>query len=222
LKEITLEMVCELDEVELGQRAQSLSLTTLKMDEVEDNKATVNKSFKEELNGLRETARKLSRAVNTKSEVRPVVCFVEYHSPTQGTKRITRKDTGEFYRDEPMSGMECQSHLFEPDVNIDPEVNLEDLAERVVDAGATGVVVSLLDHLKEHRDSAAEVPEQEDELYDDAVRLVFEFGKASTSLLQRRMRIGYGRASQLIDTMHQRGLVGPADGSKPREILKPV
>jgi DNA segregation ATPase FtsK/SpoIIIE-like protein len=216
MKEITLEMVCELDEVELGQRAQSLSLTTLKMDEVEDNKATVNKSFKEELNGLRETARKLSRAVNTKSEVRPVVCFVEYHSPTQGTKRITRKDTGEFYRDEPMSGQECQSHLFEPDVNV------EDLAERIEDAGTAGVVVSLLDHMKEHRDSAAEVPEQEDELYDDAVRLVFEFGKASTSLLQRRMRIGYGRASQLIDTMHQRGLVGPADGSKPREILKPV
>ncbi len=59
-----------------------------------------------------------------------------------------------------------------------------------------------------------------DELFDDAVRLVFEFGKASTSLLQRRLRIGYGRAAHLIDMMERDGLVGPADGSKPREILK--
>jgi S-DNA-T family DNA segregation ATPase FtsK/SpoIIIE len=61
-----------------------------------------------------------------------------------------------------------------------------------------------------------------DPMYDDAVRLVFEFGKASTSLLQRRLRIGYGRAAHLIDLMHRDGLVGPADGSKPRELLKPA
>ena len=61
----------------------------------------------------------------------------------------------------------------------------------------------------------------DDELIDDAVRLVFEFGKASTSLLQRRLRIGYGRAAHLIDMMERDGIVGPADGSKPREILKP-
>ena len=60
----------------------------------------------------------------------------------------------------------------------------------------------------------------DDELFDDAVRLVFEFGKASTSLLQRRMRIGYGRAAHLIDMMERDGLVGPSDGSKPRELLK--
>ena len=59
-----------------------------------------------------------------------------------------------------------------------------------------------------------------DPLFDDAVRLVFEFGKASTSLLQRRLRIGYGRAAHLIDLMERDGLVGPADGSRPRELLK--
>jgi S-DNA-T family DNA segregation ATPase FtsK/SpoIIIE len=63
--------------------------------------------------------------------------------------------------------------------------------------------------------------EESDPMFDDAVRLVFEFGKASTSLLQRRLRIGYGRAAHLIDLMEQDGLVGPADGSKPRELLKP-
>jgi S-DNA-T family DNA segregation ATPase FtsK/SpoIIIE len=60
----------------------------------------------------------------------------------------------------------------------------------------------------------------DDPMFDDAVRLVFEFGKASTSLLQRRLRIGYGRAAHLIDMMYNDGLVGPADGSKPRELLK--
>src|SRR6202041_2604663 len=59
-----------------------------------------------------------------------------------------------------------------------------------------------------------------DPLFNDAVRLVIEFGKASTSLLQRRLRIGYGRAAHLIDLMERDGIVGPADGSKPREILK--
>jgi S-DNA-T family DNA segregation ATPase FtsK/SpoIIIE len=68
--------------------------------------------------------------------------------------------------------------------------------------------------------STDETSQEDDDLFDDAVRLVFEFGKASTSLLQRRLRIGYGRAAHLIDMMERDGLVGPADGSKPREILK--
>jgi S-DNA-T family DNA segregation ATPase FtsK/SpoIIIE len=61
---------------------------------------------------------------------------------------------------------------------------------------------------------------EHDPLYEDAVRLVVEFGKASTSLLQRRLRIGYGRAAHLIDLMEQDGIVGAADGPKPRELLK--
>jgi len=67
------------------------------------------------------------------------------------------------------------------------------------------------------------IEEDEDEndpLYGDAVKLVVEFGKASTSLLQRRLRIGYGRAAHLIDLMEQDGIVGAADGPKPREVLK--
>jgi len=59
-----------------------------------------------------------------------------------------------------------------------------------------------------------------DELFNDAVRIVLEYGKASTSLLQRRLRIGYGRAAHLIDLMERDGIVGAADGPKPREVLK--
>jgi len=62
--------------------------------------------------------------------------------------------------------------------------------------------------------------DEHDELYQDAVRIVLEYGKASTSLLQRRLRIGYGRAAHLIDLMERDGLVGAADGPKPREVLK--
>jgi S-DNA-T family DNA segregation ATPase FtsK/SpoIIIE len=60
----------------------------------------------------------------------------------------------------------------------------------------------------------------QDELFQDAVRIVLEYGKASTSLLQRRLRIGYGRAAHLIDLMERDGIVGAADGPKPREVLK--
>ena len=61
---------------------------------------------------------------------------------------------------------------------------------------------------------------EDDPMYGEAVKLVVEFGKASTSLLQRRLRIGYGRAAHLIDLMEQEGIVGAADGPKPREVLK--
>jgi DNA segregation ATPase FtsK/SpoIIIE, S-DNA-T family len=69
--------------------------------------------------------------------------------------------------------------------------------------------------------AAGEIDEADnDPLFNDAVRLVIEFGKASTSLLQRRLRIGYGRAAHLIDLMERDGIVGAADGPKPREVLK--
>jgi DNA segregation ATPase FtsK/SpoIIIE, S-DNA-T family len=58
-----------------------------------------------------------------------------------------------------------------------------------------------------------------DEKYDDAVRIVVQSGKASTSLLQRHLRIGYGRAASMIDMMYREGIVGPEDGSKPRQVL---
>ncbi len=62
--------------------------------------------------------------------------------------------------------------------------------------------------------------DENDPMFEDAVRVVLEYGKASTSLLQRRLRIGYGRAAHLIDLMYNDGIVGPADGPKPREVLK--
>lgn len=59
----------------------------------------------------------------------------------------------------------------------------------------------------------------EDDMFKDAVRVVIENRKASTSLLQRRLRIGYGRAARLIEEMEEQGIIGPADGARPREVL---
>jgi S-DNA-T family DNA segregation ATPase FtsK/SpoIIIE len=61
--------------------------------------------------------------------------------------------------------------------------------------------------------------EADDDMWRDAIQVVIEGHKASTSLLQRRLRIGYGRAARLIETMEEQGIIGQADGSRPREVL---
>ena len=64
------------------------------------------------------------------------------------------------------------------------------------------------------------VNEDQDPMYEEAVRLVLQMGKASTSTLQRHLRLGYGRAARILDMMQRDGIIGPPDGSKPREVLK--
>ena len=61
--------------------------------------------------------------------------------------------------------------------------------------------------------------EEFDARYDEAVALVTEAGQASISMVQRRLRVGYNRAARMIETMEKEGVVGPADGAKPREVI---
>jgi S-DNA-T family DNA segregation ATPase FtsK/SpoIIIE len=82
----------------------------------------------------------------------------------------------------------------------------EEVVSQPVQIGKGGVVASMDD-------------DQDDDMMKDAVAVVIQTGKASTSLLQRKLRIGYGRASRLIDIMEEQGIVGPADGAKPRQVL---
>jgi S-DNA-T family DNA segregation ATPase FtsK/SpoIIIE len=70
----------------------------------------------------------------------------------------------------------------------------------------------------DERDPELDGPE--DPLYQEAVRVVCEMGKASTSTLQRRLRLGYGRAARILDMMQRDGIIGPPDGSRPRDVLK--
>ncbi len=68
-------------------------------------------------------------------------------------------------------------------------------------------------------DAAEEALQDRDKLFRDAAELCIQHQGGSTSLLQRRLRIGYGRAARIIDQLHHAGVLGPADGSKPREVL---
>ena len=58
-----------------------------------------------------------------------------------------------------------------------------------------------------------------DELFEEAVRTVCQYDRASASLLQRRLKVGYARAARLLDELETAGVVGPGDGSKPRDVM---
>jgi S-DNA-T family DNA segregation ATPase FtsK/SpoIIIE len=60
---------------------------------------------------------------------------------------------------------------------------------------------------------------ERDELFEDALRICVEMKRASTSVLQRRLRIGYGRAAAILDMMEREGFIGQADGARPRPVL---
>ena len=64
--------------------------------------------------------------------------------------------------------------------------------------------------------------EDDDELYEEARMCVMEAGKASTSYLQRKLKLGYARAARLMDKLEERGVIGPGDGAKPREVLEKI
>lgn len=68
-------------------------------------------------------------------------------------------------------------------------------------------------------DNTMQVDDAEDELYETAKQEVIKMKKASASLLQRRLRVGYARAARLLDVLEERGVIGPADGAKPREVF---
>jgi len=77
---------------------------------------------------------------------------------------------------------------------------------------------SLKEEIERPEKSTNFITSEEDPLYEEAKRIVIEAKKASASLLQRRLRIGYARAARLIDLLEEEGIVGPADGAKPREV----
>ncbi len=89
----------------------------------------------------------------------------------------------------------------------EPAYNDEIISQPVQLNGKGGIVMDM------------NASDEDEPIYQDAVRVVIEGGKASTSLLQRRLRIGYGKAARLIETMEEQGIVGASDGNRPREVL---
>ena len=89
----------------------------------------------------------------------------------------------------------------------EPQYNDEIVAQPIQLNGKGGIV---MDHDAGSGDA---------DMYKDAVRVVVEAGKASTSLLQRRLRIGYGRAARIMEEMEEQGIIGAQEGSRPRDVL---
>ena len=76
----------------------------------------------------------------------------------------------------------------------------------------------IINHIEKDNDILG-LDDDEDELFDDALRIIFDNGEASTSLLQRRLRVGYNRAARMMDDLEHRGIISERDGTKPRDVL---
>ncbi len=99
-------------------------------------------------------------------------------------------------------------------------VSEPEISKLIVFLKESGIQPDYKEEVTEHVTSKVPEGEQpEDELFADAVRTVCEYDRASASLLQRRLRIGYARAARLLDELEERGIVGTSDASKPRDVL---
>ncbi len=89
--------------------------------------------------------------------------------------------------------------------------------EIALSSGSIGADKSIFESTLEDEDE-----EDDDELYEEARACVIEAGRASTSYLQRKLKLGYARAARLMDKLEERGVIGPGDGAKPREVLEKI
>ena len=105
---------------------------------------------------------------------------------------------------------------------------VEEVVAFVKQCGQPEYNQEILDHMERSVQAAEEggggaaggdVDDEDDPVFDEAVEIVVSSGQASVSMLQRRLKLGYSRATRLVDQMEERGIVGPFEGSKPRAVL---
>ena len=101
---------------------------------------------------------------------------------------------------------------------------IERVIAHVKSTSAVEYSQEVMEHIERQADADSSsggynAAEDEDELLPQAITIVVESGQASVSMLQRRLKLGYARAARLVDQMEQRGIVGPFEGSKPRQVL---
>lgn len=100
------------------------------------------------------------------------------------------------------------------------EKESERIVEFLKEQGVAQYDETVIKSVEENGAADGEAGEEDyDEKYDEAVEIVCDTGQASISMIQRRLRIGYNRAARIIETMEREGVIGPADGAKPREVL---
>ena len=90
--------------------------------------------------------------------------------------------------------------------------------EIALTSGSISADKSIFESTLEDEDDSGD----DDEMYEEARICVMEAGKASTSYLQRKLKLGYARAARLMDKLEERGVIGPGDGAKPREVLEKI
>jgi S-DNA-T family DNA segregation ATPase FtsK/SpoIIIE len=100
----------------------------------------------------------------------------------------------------------------------DGEVNdVIQFVKSQVEGGSTNYNADVLTRIE--RSNTSDAADETDDLLPEAIDLVVRSGQASVSMLQRRFRIGYNRAARIVDMMEARGIIGPQDGSRPRQVL---
>jgi DNA segregation ATPase FtsK/SpoIIIE, S-DNA-T family len=96
---------------------------------------------------------------------------------------------------------------------------IRELVDFVCGQGMPGFDTAMQERLQSSTGPAEDVSEEDEELVEKCLEIIRQEKKASTSLLQRRLRLGYTRAARIVDILEQRGILGPGEGAKPREIL---
>lgn len=96
---------------------------------------------------------------------------------------------------------------------------VERVVEYIKSQGNAEYNESIIDEINSEKENKNSDPGDNDELLPQAIELVVDAGQASVSLIQRKFKVGYARAARIIDQMEARGIVGPFEGSKPRQVL---
>lgn len=109
-------------EEEIRDKAKQLALAIQTQTQAQEEQKVAQAQFKERIEAQVSVIGRLSRSINMGWEMRTIDCRIEFHTPVQGTKRLTRIDTGEFVRDEAMSPHEMQEQLFKDDDMSDVDV----------------------------------------------------------------------------------------------------
>jgi DNA segregation ATPase FtsK/SpoIIIE, S-DNA-T family len=123
---------------------------------------------------------------------------------SEDTERLMQWYQG--VRDAKRAALAAQGLVLEEPLEIEPDILDQVRAKEALEQGSTD-------------GEGAEAAGDRDKLFREAAEVVVQNQQGSTSLLQRRLKVGYGRAARIIDQLHAAGVLGPPDGSKPRDVL---
>src|SRR5205814_4969752 len=111
------------------------------------------------------------------------------------------------------------SRLIRAQVVLVTDHEIQRVVEFVTAQSPPAFDISMNEKLEAASNASDDVTEEDEELVEKCIEIIRQEKRASTSLLQRRLRLGYTRAARIVDILEQRGILGPGEGAKPREIL---